>query len=241
MSRFRDSTGNLRSVVIPCHNGARSLDGAVKSVLSQSWQPLELIVVDDGSEDRSAEVARSFGGALTLLKQPHGGAGAARNAGIAEARGAFLAFLDADDLWPQGSLQARMDAFGTDPELHMVFGAVVEFRSPDLDPAAGAEIRDTPMAARLPGATVVRRELVERAGGFPTECAVGEGLGWMLRLQTLAVRSRNVDQVVLERRIHAGNLGRRASGRGDYLRVVKAALDRRRTATSQQPGPEQAE
>lgn len=87
----------LVSAVVPVHNGERFLAAALDSVLFQDYEPLEVIVVDDGSTDRSAEVASSR--PVRLLRQENAGMAAARNAGIAHASGELVAFIDADDEW----------------------------------------------------------------------------------------------------------------------------------------------
>lgn len=93
------------SVVIPLYNKEREVARAVRSVLAQRRQPLELIVVDDGSTDRSAAEVEAFRDPLVrLIRQPNGGVCAARNRGIAEARGEYVALLDADDEWEPGFL-----------------------------------------------------------------------------------------------------------------------------------------
>ncbi len=221
----------LVSVVIPCRDCERYLGAAIESVLEQTWPSHEVIVVDDGSTDRSVEVARGFGDAIRLLSQRTAGAGAARNAGLELARGRFFAFLDADDLWPPDSLAARMQAFARDPGSELVAGMAVHFMSPDLDPSSRRLVRlpEGPSFARLPGTMVIRREPFERVGGFPTGLVAGEAMDWVMRADEAGVRSSAVDRVVLRRRLHLGNIGRTSPCRqSDYLRVVKAALDRRR-------------
>lgn len=96
------------SVVIPCFNHGRFLAGALDSVLGQTRRPEEVVVVDDGSEDDSREVARSYGSRVRLLQRAHGGAGAARNAGASETTGDVIAFLDADDAWAPTKLEKQV-------------------------------------------------------------------------------------------------------------------------------------
>ncbi|MFO0842697.1 MAG: glycosyltransferase family 2 protein [Gemmataceae bacterium] len=87
------------SVVIPCYNGANYLREAIDSVLSQTRPVLEVIVVDDGSTDDSFAIAESYGAPVRVIRQPNQGESVARNRGIDEAKGDWIAFLDADDLW----------------------------------------------------------------------------------------------------------------------------------------------
>jgi len=232
-TRVPGSRGGLVSVVIPCCDCEAYVGQAIESVLGQSWPPLELIVVDDGSRDGSEKVVRSFGEAVRLVKIPHGGAGAARNAGAVLARGDYVAFLDADDLWPGDSLQVRLEAFLRDPGLDMVFGMTAQFISPELDAATRSRIvcPGEPVMVRLPGTVLLSRKAFDRVGGFATDVAVGEGLDWIMRCAELGLHGGTVRSVVLRRRLHAVNLGKPRSTRKDYLKVVRAALERRRTAS----------
>ncbi|MHB8974346.1 MAG: glycosyltransferase family 2 protein [Pirellulaceae bacterium] len=98
------------SVVIPCYNRACFIAEAIQSALRQTHPPLEVIVVDDGSTDQSADVAAAFGPPVRVISQINQGPSAARNRGIAEARGEWIAFLDSDDLWEPQKLSLQMDA-----------------------------------------------------------------------------------------------------------------------------------
>lgn len=99
------NSAGLISVVMPCYNAERFLVQAVECVLSQTYPHVELIIVDDGSTDRSKEIARSYAGRVVFIEQPNAGPYPARNQGIAHARGEFLAFLDADDYWSPDFLE----------------------------------------------------------------------------------------------------------------------------------------
>jgi glycosyltransferase involved in cell wall biosynthesis len=101
---------NTVSVVIPCYNGAKFLREALESVLGQTHPVLEVIVVDDGSTDDSAAIAESFGTPVRVIRQSNQGESVARNRGIEAAVGAWIAFLDADDLWLPNKIAAQISA-----------------------------------------------------------------------------------------------------------------------------------
>jgi len=221
------------SVVIPCYNGARYLGEAVRSVLDQDYEPLEILVVDDGSTDSSVEVARSFGERVHSISRPHLGASAARNHGIEHARGDMLAFLDADDLWTKGRLRLQLAAFERDPKIDIVIGHTEQFASPDMPESerAGFRFDPAPTAARLSGALLVRRAAFDRVGGFAPQWETGEFIDWYLRAEELGLKAVMLPQVVLRRRLHRANHGIvRSDARQNYVSVIKAALDRRRAA-----------
>ncbi|MBR3846966.1 MAG: glycosyltransferase family 2 protein, partial [Alistipes sp.] len=97
---------NSFSVIIPLYNKEQEIEATIRSVLAQTYQPLEIVVVNDGSTDRSAEVVRSIDSPLIrLITQPNGGECAARNRAVSEAKGDYVALIDADDQWEAGFLE----------------------------------------------------------------------------------------------------------------------------------------
>ena len=102
------------SVVVPCFNGATFLEDTLNSALNQTHRPQEIIVVDDGSTDESANIAESFGHPVQVLRQENQGESVARNRGIDEAKGEWIAFLDADDFWTPEKLERQLQAVDDD-------------------------------------------------------------------------------------------------------------------------------
>ena len=226
-----NQTPALVSVIITVYNCARYLAEAIESVMGQVYKPVELIVIDDGSEDGSGEVAQRYLPSLRYFSHSHTGMGAARNHGVELAQGAFLAFLDADDLFPVDRLERQMAVFTRDPMIEAVFGHVREFLSPDLDEVFGKRLRSPVkrIPGRLPGAMLIEREAFLRVGLFNTTLKVGIGLDWSARASEQKVRNVILPEIVLERRLHSDNNGlREKEWRNQYLQVLKAALDRRR-------------
>ncbi len=225
------------SVVIPCYNGAAYLGEALASVCAQRTVPREIIVVDDGSTDDSAAIAAAFGGSVRTLRTSHRGIGAARNAGMAAARGALLAFLDADDLWPPDSLAVRLAALGDDSTVECVSGQVTEFISPELtsDPAVPRpRIRQR---GRVAGTLLLRRHTAKRIGPFNTSLRVGETIEWIARADAAGVVLRELEHIVLRRRIHRNNTTTNTPALpADYLRALRHAVASRRDATRTAPG-----
>lgn len=112
------------TAVIPVYNGEPFLAAAVESVLDQTYQPIECIVVDDGSSDGTPKLCEGFGNAVRYLRKPNGGVSSARNLGVAEAEGEFVAFLDADDTWLPDKVEKQMAVLGEVPEAGMVYSGV---------------------------------------------------------------------------------------------------------------------
>src|SRR5262245_15244646 len=109
------------SVILPAHNGGRWLRESLDSVLGQTAPPDEVIVIDDGSRDRTPDLLRSYGDRITVRRQPQQGIGAARNAGIALARGELLAFIDQDDVWLPDKLARQLRHAGREPDAAVLY------------------------------------------------------------------------------------------------------------------------
>src|SRR5713101_9096613 len=109
------------SVLIPAYNAAPYLKEAIESALSQSYAPHEIIVVDDGSTDGTADIARSFGSQVRLLQHANRGVAASRNRGIEEATGDWIALLDADDLFLPDKLLLQVRAVDHNPSALLVY------------------------------------------------------------------------------------------------------------------------
>jgi glycosyltransferase involved in cell wall biosynthesis len=229
-------TRPLISVMIGVYNAERYLAEAIESVFAQSYRPLELIVVDDGSDDGSGDVARGYGAALTYVRQENGGNGSARNHAVRLASGELFAFLDADDRFVAAKLALQFAALAADPTLDMVFGHVREFVSPELTEAQRATVRPPapqPLPWPAPNLMLIRREAFARVGPFSESVRVGVTVDWYARAAEAGLRSAMLPQVVLERRLHLANNGlRERDSRQQYLHVLKAALDRRRAQGS---------
>lgn len=224
------NTSESISVIIPVFNGERYIGEAIESVLAQEGQPVEIIVVNDGSTDRTAEVLGSFAN-VRSIHQPHRGISAARNSGIRCASGVWLAFLDADDLWTRDKLKAQTALLRTDPDLDMIFGYVEQFFSPELAESLKGRIQfaEGSMPGYIPGTMLVRKESFLKVGLFNEAFRLGEFIDWYTRALECGLKSHLVGDVVLKRRIHDANTGiRERDSRKDYLRVLKASLDRRR-------------
>ena len=221
----------LVSVMIGVFNGAPYLAEAIESVFAQTYRPLELIVVDDGSTDGSGDVARSYGDSLLYVYQENAGNGAARNRAVGLASGQLFAFLDADDRFVADKLDRQWVALEADEELDVVFGHVREFVSPELTDEQRESIRPPAQPApwSAPTLMLIRREAFFEVGPFAESLKVGVTVDWYARAVEAGLRSRMLPEIVLERRLHLANNGlRERDSRFQYLHVLKAALDRRR-------------
>ena len=221
------------SVIIPVYNCDRYLAQAIESVLAQTYQPMEIIVVDDGSTDNSGAVAKNFGSSVRYYFHDNSGLGATRNRGIELAQGNFLAFIDADDLWVENKLSHQIAAFETNPQLDIVFGLAQQFISPELDETTKSKIHCStePMSGCIPSAMLIKRDAFWSVGLFETNWKLGEFIDWYAKAMEQSLKSFMLPEIVLKRRLHNTNMGiRDCQHRTDYVRILKASLDRRRAA-----------
>lgn len=219
------------SVVIPVYNGERYLGQTIESVLAQSCCPSEIIVIDDGSTDGSAKLVQQFGPPVRYHYQPNAGLDAARNAGVSLAKGKFLAFIDADDLWVPNKLALQLCAFADDASLEICFGHVMQFHSPELDEETRQRILlpTAPQVGYHPGTMLLRQTTFQRIGPFQGKQQVGQFIDWYARAQELQLKMQVLPDVLMQRRLHAANMGlEKRNYRTDYARILGDVLRRRR-------------
>jgi glycosyltransferase involved in cell wall biosynthesis len=171
---------------MPVFNGEKYLHQAITSALDQTLPPLEVIVVDDGSTDRSREIATSFGGKVLCLTQDHGGPSAARNLATQKSSGDWIAFLDADDFWLPRKLARQVDALEAHPEAGLVYTGRTELK-PDgtmADVRAGTPewvrnrlLYENPL---FPSTVLARRSLLL---AHPWDTALKSSEDWLLFYQ----------------------------------------------------------
>ena len=219
------------SVVIPTYKHRDFVARTLETVFAQTAPPLEVIVVNDGSPDDTADVLRTLveSGQIRYIEQPNAGQAAARNRGLAEARGEYVAFLDDDDEWPADKLAWQTDALRAAPEAVLVYGSFRLIRDGQLQAhepmprPAGRVARDFRQQCWImtPGQTLMRTTAVRELGGFDT--SIWGSDDWDLYIR-LAARGTFLyeDRVALHYRQHAGNASARALEHvRNHLKVVR--------------------
>lgn len=234
----RLATSNEVSVIIPAFNAGSYLAAAIESVLAQTFPPGEIIVVDDGSTDGTAKIAEQFGAPVICHRRAHNGIAATRNFGIRVARGIWLAFLDADDLWMPDKLERQLAAAEQDDAREIIFGGVRQFISPELEGAASARLAAPLAVSAAPhaGTMLARRAVFARAGLFDETLKLGEFIDWFARAADLGVGMTTVPEIILQRRRHRDNTTlRQKDSLPDMVMVMKRVLDRRRQVSNTIP------
>jgi glycosyltransferase involved in cell wall biosynthesis len=232
-------TAGAVSVVVPVHDGERYLGAAVDSILVQTAPPSEVIVVDDGSTDRTPAVVTAYGARVTAMRLPKGNTSTALNRGIARAGGEYLAFLDADDLWLPDKLAQQVGVLDDRPDVDVVFGMVQQFVTPEADPQLARRIQcpAAPQPGILRSAMLVRRAAFDRVGPFDERLGVAEFVDWYARALGARLGVHMLDAVVAHRRLHGANKGIRdgLAQRENCLDILKASLDGRRRGGPERP------
>ena len=224
----------LVSVVIPLYNGVRHIGEAIESVLSQDYPKLELLVVDDGSQDGGAEVVKRYP-QVRLIQQENQGPAVARNVGVREATGDILAFLDADDLWLPGKVRQQVDALLAAPApCFVICETRLEFMSGNPIPAGYSQrMVETDHPSHLPSALMVKREVFEQVGDFDPQLRSGQDTDWFFRAIEAGIARELVPKTLFKKRIHDTNItGTVAQTRQSMMRNLKASLDRKRSQQS---------
>lgn len=206
--------GSRVSIIIPAYNAERYVAEAVESVLAQSFRDLECIVVDDGSTDRTGEIAGGFGERVCYIRQDNAERSAARNRGIDQATGDYIGFLDADDLLLPEKLKEQVPFLDANPSYDVVYSRVAYFRE-DGDRGRYRVRRATPSGDILPflvwsnfitvNSPLFRRGAVERVAGFDPSLSRYEDWDFLLRLALTGSRFGFVDALHGLCRMHGEN------------------------------------
>ncbi len=218
----------LVSIIIPTYNGRKYLREAIASAVEQTWSPLQVIVVDDGSTDDSAEIARSFEG-VAVIQKANGGVASARNVGIGAANGDYLAFLDHDDVQHPQKTARQMRVLTQTPTAGFALchkRYVIEGEAPKWfrGPQDG-----TPVPGFVPSCWLVRRSTFESVGVFDERFSNGPDYDWLARAKDLGIEYEMVPDVLVDYRVHGDNeSGNATAVKRDMLRLLRESLARRR-------------
>jgi glycosyltransferase involved in cell wall biosynthesis len=218
------------SIIIPTYNSAQYVTDAVDSVLCQTFGDFEVLVIDDGSTDDTESVMRPYNAAVRYVCQQNRGVAAARNRGITESRGRYVAFLDADDTWLPDKLERQIAALRARPDNRFCYTAFTLVTS-DLSPLEivrskrrGPALEDLLLRGNVVGSictVLCERSLFETSGGFDPGLSQCADWDMWVRLAVLT-EFLYLDQPTVTYRQHGSNMSRNAPLlEQDSLRVLK--------------------
>ncbi|MFW6059577.1 MAG: glycosyltransferase family 2 protein [Phycisphaeraceae bacterium] len=231
------------SVIIPVYNGQRYLAEAIESVLNQSRPPDEIIVVDDGSTDGTAQIVQGFGDRLIYAHQEQAGVSAARNHGLRLATGDLVAFLDADDLLLPTRFETQVAAFQAHPGIGICDAVTRNFWSPEIPEEERAKGHLAQRSNKEGIGTHIstwlfRRDVLRKVGGFDETMRYGEDTDLFVRCRDAGVTRHTLDQELSLRRLHRDNVTARpdSAQADDTFNMFKRILDRKRAGTNDANG-----
>lgn len=206
------------SVIIPTYNSAHYVVEAVESVLAQTYQDVEILVIDDGSKDETAQVMKRYKKQVRYIQQENSGVAVARNRGVQASRGDYIAFLDADDTWSREKLERQMDALVRHPHYRVCYSALTiadaDLRLLSISRSQKSESTLEALLTRgnvvaTPSSVICERALFDLVGGFdPTLSQCADWDMWVrLAAQTEFLY---MDEPLVTYRQHSSNMSRNA-------------------------------
>jgi glycosyltransferase involved in cell wall biosynthesis len=196
----------LVTVVIAVRNGERYLAEALQSVFAQNYRPLDVVVVDGQSDDRTPLIARSFPD-VRYLRQLRRGIADAYNVGIDAAGGELIAFLSHDDRWVPDKLRMQVDHLLANPEVQYCTGRAKFFLQPGYQPPAGfrQELLEGDHAAHIMETLLVRKPLFDLIGNFSVGLSTAEDVDWFSRSRDRQIAWASLPTVLVHKRVHDDN------------------------------------
>lgn len=222
------------SVIMIVKNGDRFLAEALLSIQRQTLPPLESLVVDGGSTDRTAEIARSFAG-VRYLRQPDSGISNAYNFGIAQAQGELLAFLSHDDLWTPDKLAVQVSYLLTHPDCQYTVCRIRSFLEPGETPPAGfrRELLEQTPVAYIPETLLARRRLYDLVGLHDSDLSTAGDVDWYARVFDAGVVGHVCDQVLVHKRVHSRNTSLTdSSNNAQLLHALRRSVQRKQVGVT---------
>jgi len=219
------------SCIIAVYNGERHIARTLDNVLTQTLPLYEIIVVDDGSTDRTPEIVASYAPPVTRITQPNRGPGPARNRGILAARSPFLTFIDADDCWHPQKTERQWRFMEAHPEIQVSFTMIQNVDDADMERMERGPREDQDAIPGYATQTMLaRREVFDRVGLFHSRLRHCNETEWILRARELNVPMTLLPDTLVYRALHGKNLSirEREQSYQEHLQLLKNSLERRR-------------
>ena len=221
----------LISIIIPALNAERFIADVIESILAQDCDPIEVVVIDDGSTDGTAAIASRYGSQVRCISQPNRGAPGARNRGLAATNGDLIGFCDADDVFMPGCLRLQLEKLTANPNKDLVVG---RFVTESMVSGRGEAIAFAPLVTTddyilSMSVSLVRRHVFEKIGQFDETMRQCDDWDWFMRAREAKVPILFHPNQIMRRRLHDGNMTRDQEASRRYTALMlKQSLDRRR-------------
>jgi len=211
------------SVIMPVKNGKNYMQEAINSIKKQNVE-IELIVINDGSTDETAQIAKE-NGCTVLTHEKSRGQVVAKNTGLKVTNGDYIMFCDHDDILSDDAIQTMLEEFNKDNELQVVNAKIKDFISPDAK-NQNQTIKNDPYYGCLAGSILFKKEVFDKIGLFDENVQAGEIIALMTKLEQNNIKIKKIDFVSSNRRIHDTNYGKTAkkSEFKDYAALLRAKM-----------------
>ncbi|MDB9372550.1 glycosyltransferase family 2 protein [Nodularia sphaerocarpa] len=219
----------LVTVVIPVYNSAKFLAATLDSVFAQTYRPIEVIVVDDGSTDNSADIVRSYP-EVQYFYQSNQGVSVARNVAIAAAKAELIAFLDSDDLWKPDKLSLQIAYMLENTHIGITGTKAINFLESDTQ--LPPWLRDHPCWEQdrviIPSTMVVHKSVFSQVGDFSPDYRASQDIEWLWRAKDAKIPMLKINEILTLRRFHGSNVSWLMAGthKSRMLRIIKDSIAR---------------
>lgn len=227
----------LFSVIVPVFNGEKYIGEALSSVFADPFDSYEVIVVDDGSTDNTAAIAKSFPG-IRYYYQPNQGVAVAVNNGIGKARGKYLTFLGSDDVWMPGRFARSFEVLESRPDLQVIMGQLIMFLEegyirPKNIPEEWLEKQ---MDSAGTGVMTARHAVFKQVGLFNPSYRTGSDTEWLLRAKEMRIDIENVPILFIRRRLHGNNISTTGTkqAKANVFNMIRESVNRKKKMNEQQ-------
>jgi glycosyltransferase involved in cell wall biosynthesis len=219
----------LVSVIIPVYNSEKYLAATLDSVFAQTYRPIEVIVVDDGSIDNSSNIVHDYP-EVRYFHQSNQGVSVARNVAIAAAQGEFIAFLDADDLWKPDKLSIQIVYMLEHPNLGFTGTNALNFLEPDTQVPHWfqPDLDLGELTIVIPSTLVVRKTVFSQIGNFSSVYRASEDIEWLWRAKDARIPTFTIPETLTFRRFHGANLSwaMEPTHKSRLLKIVRESISR---------------
>ena len=222
---------DLISVIMPVKDGEKYIGEALDNIKHQDMN-VEIIVVDDGSTDKTAEIAENYG--CKVIRNPQSkGQVIAKNQGLDAAKGKYVMFHDHDDVMRENSLSKLYNELKSNDSISAVEAKVKDFFSPDIAEVSKktTAIKENAYYGLFTGAILMKKNIFDKIGKFPENIQTGEIIEWQSRMEKKNLVIKKIDMVSTDRRIHNTNFGKTNSVKEfvDYAAILRARLKNRQS------------
>lgn len=222
----------LVSVIMAVRNGERFIAQAIESVLAQSYDSWEIVVVDGSSTDRSVEIASAYPRVRCQQQAERTGFAGAWNEGIAAAEGTLICFLDSDDLWEPSKLERQVEVLQRRPEVDYVITRARFLAEPGVRLPAGFRpaLLASDHVANMPSALMIRCRALDAVGPFRTDLEVASDIDWFARAKDRPLTLATIPEVLVHKRVHDANFSytHAPTGHSEILELLRRSVSRQR-------------